>query len=120
MDGTTNEPESVAEAGWDGVKNGERIGFRSLFAKYGSQLQRLLSRKRVPDAGTSVVDEACERERRIRPVSDHIPCGCRGILVDGTIGRNRRARVPRIRIEAPAGQCASESLLPGVSWRRRR
>jgi short-subunit dehydrogenase len=57
MEGVTNDPETVAKAGWEGVKNGERIVLPSLFAKYASQLPRILPRKKLAELGTSVVEE---------------------------------------------------------------
>lgn len=57
MSGVTNDPRSVAEAGWTGLTNGERIVLPSGFATYGAQLKRLLPRKTVTKLGQSTVDE---------------------------------------------------------------
>jgi len=57
MEGVTNDPETVAKAGWEGLKNGERIVFPSLFAKYASQLPRVLPRRKLAELGTSVVED---------------------------------------------------------------
>lgn len=55
--GVTNDPQSVAQAGWEGVKDGERIVFPSLHSKYGSQLMRLLPRSKVTELGESTVED---------------------------------------------------------------
>lgn len=57
MDGVTNDPRSVAEAGWNGVKNGERIVLPSTFATFGAQIKRFLPRKMVTELGESTVEE---------------------------------------------------------------
>ncbi len=56
-EGVTNDPRSVAEAGWDGLTNGERIVFPSSFATYGAQLTRLLPRRTVTRLGERTVEE---------------------------------------------------------------
>lgn len=55
--GVTNDPRSVAKAGWQGTKDGERIVFPSLHSKYGSQLVRLLPRSKVTELGKSTVED---------------------------------------------------------------
>jgi len=57
MEGVTDDPRSVAEAGWNGVRNGERIVFPSAFDTYGAQLTRLLPRKTVTELGERTVEE---------------------------------------------------------------
>lgn len=57
MEGVTNDPRSVAEAGWEGAKDGDRIVFPSTFASYGSQLIRLLPRKQATKIGESTVED---------------------------------------------------------------
>ncbi|WP_435065547.1 SDR family NAD(P)-dependent oxidoreductase [Halobaculum sp. EA56] len=55
--GVTNDPRSVAQAAWEGAKDGERIVFPSLHSKYGSQLVRLLPRSKVTELGESTVED---------------------------------------------------------------
>ncbi|AUX09492.1 short-chain dehydrogenase/reductase SDR [Halalkaliarchaeum desulfuricum] len=57
MDGITNDPRTVAKAGWDGLQNGERIVFPSTFATYGAQAVRILPRKMITKLGESTVEE---------------------------------------------------------------
>lgn len=57
MSGVTNDPRSVAEAGWEGLENGDRIVLPSAFATYGAQIKRLLPRKTVTKLGESTVEE---------------------------------------------------------------
>jgi short-subunit dehydrogenase len=57
MAGVTNDPRSVAEAGWAGLKNGERIVLPSAFTTYGAQLKRFLPRKMVTKLGESSIEE---------------------------------------------------------------
>jgi short-subunit dehydrogenase len=57
MSGVTNDPRSVAEAGWEGLKNGERIVLPSAFATYGAQIERFLPRKTVTKLGERTVEE---------------------------------------------------------------
>jgi len=57
MAGVTNDPQSVAEAGWNGLKNGERIVLPSKFAAYGAQIKRFLPRRKVTELGESTVEE---------------------------------------------------------------
>jgi short-subunit dehydrogenase len=57
MDGVTNDPRSVAEAAWAGVKDGERIVFPSTFTRYGGQLVRVLPRKKATEIGASTVED---------------------------------------------------------------
>jgi short-subunit dehydrogenase len=57
MDGVTNDPRSVAEAGWNGLTAGERFVFPSTFASYGAQLTRLLPRRTITELGASTVEE---------------------------------------------------------------
>lgn len=56
-EGVTNDPRSVAEAGWNGLADGERIVFPSAFATYGAQLMRLLPRRTVTDLGERTVED---------------------------------------------------------------
>jgi len=55
--GVTNDPRSVAKAGWEGLKNGERIVLPSTFATYAAQLVRLLPRTTTTELGKSTVEE---------------------------------------------------------------
>jgi short-subunit dehydrogenase len=57
MDGVTNDPRSVAEAGWKGLTAGERIVLPSTFASYGAQLTRILPKRTVTDLGASTVED---------------------------------------------------------------
>ena len=57
MSGSTNDAESVAEAGWQGLKDGERIIFPSTLAAYGGQLVRLLPRRRATVIGEETIEE---------------------------------------------------------------
>lgn len=57
MEGITNNPESVAAAGWQALKNGQRIVLPSLFAKYAAQLTRVLPRRKVTEAGAQAAEE---------------------------------------------------------------
>lgn len=53
-EGPTNDPASVAKAGWNGVKSGDRIVRPAMRTKFISRLPRILPRKRV----TSVTADA--------------------------------------------------------------
>ena len=57
MSGVTNDPRSVAEAGWQGLKGGERIVLPSAIAKYAAQIERVLPRRKVTEIGESTVEE---------------------------------------------------------------
>lgn len=57
MEGMTNDPRTVAQAGWDGLQDGDRIVLPSLFAKFGAQFTRLLPRKTVTNLGERTVEE---------------------------------------------------------------
>jgi short-subunit dehydrogenase len=57
MAGVTNDPRSVAEAGWEGLKSGDRIVLPSAFATYGAQIKRFLPRKTVTKLGESSIEE---------------------------------------------------------------
>jgi len=57
MSGVTNDPRSVAEAGWTGLKAGERIALPSKIASYDAQLKRLLPRRKVTESVESTVEE---------------------------------------------------------------
>ena len=57
MSGITNDARSVAEAGWNGVKDGERIVFPSTFAAYGSQVTRFLPRETVTKLGEDTIGD---------------------------------------------------------------
>lgn len=53
----THDPRTVAQAGWDGLQNGDRIVLPSLFAKFGAQFTRFLPRKTVTNLGERTVEE---------------------------------------------------------------
>jgi short-subunit dehydrogenase len=55
--GVTNDPRSVARAGWEGVKDGERNVVPSLRSKYGSQRMRFLPRSTVTGLVESTVED---------------------------------------------------------------
>ncbi|MFB6360393.1 MAG: SDR family NAD(P)-dependent oxidoreductase [Halobacteriales archaeon] len=57
LEGITNDPETVAIAGWEGLKNGQRIVLPSLFARYAAELTRVLPRRKVTDAGAQAAEE---------------------------------------------------------------
>lgn len=57
MEGITNDPRTVAKAGWEGLQKGERIVLPSRFATYGAQVKRFLPRKTVTKLGESTVEE---------------------------------------------------------------
>jgi len=57
MEGISNDPRTVAESGWAGFKNGDRLVFPSTFATYGAQVKRFLPRKFVTELGESTVEE---------------------------------------------------------------
>lgn len=57
MAGVTNDPRSVAEAGWNGLLGGERVVFPSAFATYGAQLTRILPKKLVTELGEQTVED---------------------------------------------------------------
>ncbi len=57
MSGVTNDPRSVAEAGWNGFRDGERIVLPSGFASYAAQLTRVLPRRTVTDLGEQTIEE---------------------------------------------------------------
>lgn len=54
--GFVNDPESVAKAGWEGLKTGKRIVFPSTVAASAAHLKRVLPRKKVTELGRRVVD----------------------------------------------------------------
>ncbi|MEF8778537.1 MAG: hypothetical protein V5A36_06475 [Natronomonas sp.] len=53
----TNDPRSIAEAGWEGLKDGDRIVLPSTFATYGAQVNRFLPRRTVTELGERTVEE---------------------------------------------------------------
>lgn len=57
MDGITNDPRSVAEAGWAGLRDGERIVLPSMLATYAAQIERVLPRRMATEIGESTVEE---------------------------------------------------------------
>jgi len=57
MSGVTNDPRSVAEAGWDGFRDGERIVLPSAIATYAAQLTRVLPRKTVTGLGEQTIED---------------------------------------------------------------
>jgi len=57
MSGVTNDPRTVAEAGWNGFRSGERIVLPSAFATYAAQLTRVLPRETVTDLGERTIED---------------------------------------------------------------
>jgi len=57
MSGVTNDPRSVAAAGWNGFRNGERIVLPSGIASYAAQLTRVLPRRTATRLGERTVEE---------------------------------------------------------------
>lgn len=57
MDGITNDPRSVAEAGWAGLRDGERIVLPSTLATYAAGIERVLPRRTATRIGERTVEE---------------------------------------------------------------